>query len=134
AVDAAQSEWMEERPAHDVRGLAYTFDLGGHHAAGAGFEATHHGRIIGRGEPHKGVEADAACRPRCFLDLLRGNARMLLVEPDRIEAAFEADDLDKFGMTELARAKDAHDLVLCEQFLDALAHGDVAFESRKHEI
>ncbi len=123
AVDAAQAARMELGPVDNLLGLGGAFDLGGHDAAGAGFERPHHRGVIGRGQPHERIEPG---RPRCqagVFDLGDRQRGMFLIEPDRIVAALLADDLDDLRMHDLTDAEDAHQVALCEGVFESFAHG-----------
>jgi hypothetical protein len=98
AVDAAQAVGMKPGPADHVGGFGGAADLGGHDAARAGFQRTHHRRIIRGGQAHKGIDSHRAGGASGVLDLFDGQSGMFLIEPDRVEPSVQPHHLNKLRM------------------------------------
>src|SRR5262249_40796810 len=98
AVHAAEAARVELGPVHDVLRLPGVAYLGRHDPAGARFEGTHDRGVVGGRQADEGVQAARAGGAGAVLDLLHGQTGVLLVKPDRVEAAEEADHLDHLGI------------------------------------
>ena len=68
--------------------------------------------VIGRRQPHEVVHPVGLRGQRGQLDVLHADARVLGVEPEGVELAVLADDLDQLRAEELADGEDPDDLAL----------------------
>jgi hypothetical protein len=57
---------------------------------------------------------------------------VLLIEPYSVKAALKAEDFHQLRIAELAKAEDAYERVLREQFLQTSGHGESS-KVREHD-
>ena len=113
---------MKFGPANDFLGLASVAHLGGHDAAGAGLERTHHRGVVGRRQAHESVHGAGPRRPRGVFELPDSQRAVLLVEPDRVVTAVQGDHFEHLRAAKLAEAKDANKLPLAQALFKPHAH------------
>ncbi len=118
-VDAAQAPRGKLRPGDHLLHLGRTADLGRHDAAGASLQRPHHRGVVGGGQANERVQTLGPGRQHGLLDLADAQAGVLLVEPDGIEAANQADQLHQLGIAQLAHAKHAKQSSLGQRLLES---------------
>ena len=119
AVEPALAPWPELRPADRLLGLARRMDHADHQPARARFERAHDRGIVGRRQPHEVVHPISLRGHGGQLDLLHANSRVLEVEPERIELAVLAHNLDQLGTEKLTYGENPDNLTFGKQLLDA---------------
>ena len=118
AVHPPLAPGVELGPADGLLGVLGASGHADHHAAGPGLERTHDRGVIGRRLADEVVEPVVAGGHRGQLDVLHPEPGVLGVEPEGVEAAVLADDLDQLGREELADPEHPDELALGEKLLD----------------
>ncbi len=97
-VQAAQAARGELGPGDELLGVLGRVDLCGHHAAGPGLEILRDQRVVGRRHAHEAVEVVGPGAGRGQLHFLISQAAMLLVEPEAMKPAGQAEHVDRDRM------------------------------------
>ena len=70
-------------------------NLSGHDAAAARLKRSRHGRVISRCDTDKILKPDTSRGHRADFEILHRESDVLMVEPDAIEPALDAEDLQE---------------------------------------
>ena len=119
AVNWARSDEKRKRQEEERQAEYWARRPADHQPPRARFERTHDRGIIGRRQPHEVIHSISLRRHGGQLDLLHANSRVLEIEPERIELAVLAHNLDQLGTEKLAYGENPDNLTFGKQLLDA---------------
>src|SRR6185436_14953741 len=121
AVEAAVAAGSELRPLHELFGMSRRLDAGGHQSAGPGFEESRRHAVVRHRHPDEAIHPIRPAAGGSEGDLLVGHAAVLLVEPDAVEPAAHAVNIEHDGMNDPPRAENATELAGSEESFEG--HG-----------
>ncbi len=120
AVHSTLAAGPEFGPADGLLRLLRRADHADHHSPRTGFQRPHDRGVVGGRQPDEVIQAAGLGCERRELDVLHADAGMLGIEPERIELAVLAEDLDQLGAQQLPEAEHPDHLPLGKEFFDPL--------------
>jgi hypothetical protein len=128
-VAPVETEWIhapvtagsELGPSDDLLGVGCGGDLGGHDPGGTALEAAGHRRIIRRRDPDEAVEAVGPAGCSRQFDVLGGEAAVLEIDPETVEAALHAEIANDVVVEHSPHRKQDQPLAALKPVLDEIS-------------